>query len=39
MLKPGEQAPDFPIGDRTLHQLLEEGRVAVFFFPKTFTAG
>ncbi len=39
MLKPGDQAPDFAIGDRTLHQILEERRAVVFFFPKTFTAG
>jgi peroxiredoxin len=39
MLKPGDPAPDFAIGRETLHELLEERRVVVFFFPKTFTAG
>jgi peroxiredoxin len=39
MLKAGDEAPDFAIGDRTLHGTLEERAVVVFFFPKTFTAG
>jgi peroxiredoxin len=39
MLEPGDPAPDFAVGDRTLHGMLEEQRVVVFFFPKTFTAG
>jgi peroxiredoxin len=39
MLKAGDEAPDFPIGDRTLHQILAKRSVVVFFFPKTFTAG
>jgi len=39
MLKVGDPAPDFPIGDTTLHRLLAERAVAVFFFPKAFTPG
>jgi peroxiredoxin len=39
MLKKGEEAPDFPIGSRTLHRMLEERVVVVYFFPKTFTKG
>lgn len=39
MLAIGEHAPDFRVGKRTLHQMLEERRVVVFFFPKTFTKG
>jgi len=39
MLEAGQEAPDFRVGDRTLHQILEERTVVVFFFPKTFTAG
>jgi peroxiredoxin len=39
VLKVGDPAPDFRIGERTLHQMLEEQRMVVFFFPKTFTAG
>jgi peroxiredoxin len=39
VLKPGDPAPDFRVGDRTLHQMLEERVVVVFFFPKTFTSG
>ena len=39
MLGIGEEAPDFSIGDRTLHGMLAERTVVVFFFPKTFTAG
>jgi peroxiredoxin len=39
VLKVGDPAPDFGIGKHTLHQLLDERRVVVFFFPKTFTAG
>ena len=39
MLKPGDAAPDFPVGPATLHRLLEDRRVVVFFFPKAFTPG
>jgi peroxiredoxin len=39
VLAAGDPAPDFRIGERTLHQMLEEQRVVVFFFPKAFTAG
>jgi peroxiredoxin len=39
MLQPGARAPDFAIGTRTLHGLLDERDVAVFFFPKAFTPG
>ena len=39
MLKQGEPAPDFRVGDRTLHQMLPERVVVLFFFPKAFTAG
>jgi hypothetical protein len=39
MLPPGAAAPDFAVGDRTLHALLDHGPVAVFFFPKAFTPG
>jgi peroxiredoxin len=39
MLQPGAMAPDFPIGGRTLHGLLDERAVALFFFPKAFTPG
>jgi peroxiredoxin len=39
MLEVGDAAPDFPIGDATLHDWLAAGRVAVYFFPKAFTPG
>ena len=39
MLPPGAPAPDFPVGTATLHGLLAERAVAVFFFPKAFTSG
>ena len=39
MLKPGQAAPDFAVGDTTLHRLLERGPAVVFFFPKAFTPG
>lgn len=39
MLKRGKVAPDFPIGDRSLYQMLEEKAVVIFFFPKAFTSG
>jgi peroxiredoxin len=37
MLKVGDLAPDFPIGDTSLYRLLEGQAAAVFFFPKAFT--
>lgn len=39
MLRKGEVAPDFPIGDSSLYRMLEQRAVAVFFFPKAFTPG
>jgi len=39
MLAAGETAPDFAVGKTSLHRLLEERAVAVFFFPKAFTPG
>ncbi len=39
MLKPGDVAPDFAIGERTLHEMLRKRKVVVFFFPKAFTKG
>jgi hypothetical protein len=39
MLKPGDDAPDFTVGDRSLHEMLEDRAVVVFFFFKTFGAG
>ena len=39
MLEPGDVAPDFGVGNRTLHQMLKERAVAVFFFPRAFGAG
>ena len=39
MLKPGDPAPDFPVGDETLYQILAQRKVAVYFFPKAFTPG
>jgi hypothetical protein len=39
MLKLGEVAPDFAIGNTSLYRLLEERSVLVFFFPKAFTPG
>jgi peroxiredoxin len=39
MLEPGDVAPDFAVGDRTLHQMLEERAAVIFFFPRSFGAG
>ena len=39
MLRPGDAAPDFSVGDRSLHQMLEDRAVVVFFFFSTFGAG
>jgi hypothetical protein len=38
MLKRSDVAPDFRVGDRSLHEMLRQ-RAVVFFFPKAFTAG
>lgn len=38
MLKAGEIAPDFAIGETSLYRLLEQRSAVVFFFPKAFTA-
>jgi peroxiredoxin len=38
-LRVGDPAPDFAVGERTLHQMLGERGVILFFFPKAFTAG
>jgi thioredoxin-dependent peroxiredoxin len=38
MLKTGDPAPDFAIGESSLHRLLEkQSGAVVFFFPKAFT--
>ena len=39
MLKRGEIAPDFAIGETSLYEWLEERAAVVFFFPKAFTPG
>ena len=39
MLETGERAPDFPIRGTTLHAMLKEREVVLFFFPKAFTGG
>jgi len=40
VLKHGDPAPDFAIGDTSLHRLLAGGeRAVVFFFPMAFTPG
>jgi hypothetical protein len=39
MLKPGDKAPDFPVGQDTLFEILKTRGVVVFFFPKAFTPG
>jgi peroxiredoxin len=39
MLREGDEAPDFPAGDTTLHRVLERREAVVFFFPKAFTPG
>jgi peroxiredoxin len=39
MLKLGEVAPDFRVGETSLYRLLEQQAAAVFFFPKAFTPG
>jgi peroxiredoxin len=39
VLAPGDPAPDFAIGETTLHHLLAKRAVVVYFFPKAFTPG
>jgi peroxiredoxin len=39
VLKPGDMAADFAVGDLSLHALLRKGPAVVFFFPKAFTPG
>ena len=39
MLAVGDAAPDFAIGDRSLHRILEKHGAVLFFFPKAFTPG
>jgi peroxiredoxin len=39
VLAPGDPAPDFAIGETTLHRLLAKRAVVVYFFPKAFTPG
>lgn len=39
MLKRGQVAPDFKVGDRSLYDMLKDRTVVVFFFPKAFTPG
>jgi peroxiredoxin len=39
MLEPGDTAPDFAVGNTTLHRILKDREAVVFFFPKAFTPG
>ena len=39
MLEPGDDAPDFAIGQDTLSNILKTRAAVVFFFPKAFTPG
>lgn len=39
MLKVGDTAPDFAVGNTTLHRILEERIAVVFFYPGAFTPG
>jgi peroxiredoxin len=39
VLRTGEIAPDFAVGERTLYQMLAERAAVIFFFPKAFTPG
>jgi peroxiredoxin len=39
MLKAGDAAPDFAVAGTTLHTILKEREVVLFFFPKAFTPG
>ena len=37
MIGAGTEAPDFNVGGRSLYDVLGEGAVVLFFFPKAFT--
>jgi hypothetical protein len=39
VLKRGDIAPDFAVGERTVYQMLVERTAVIFFFPKAFTPG
>ena len=39
MLKVGDRAADFAVGDTSLYRILESGPAVVFFFPGAFTPG
>jgi len=39
VLSVGDLAPDFAVGDTSLHRILETRTAIVFFFPKAFTPG
>jgi peroxiredoxin len=39
MLEPGTMAPDFAVGATSLHAILRERGVILFFFPAAFTPG
>jgi peroxiredoxin len=39
VLQPGDEAPDFAVGNTSLHAILRERFAVVFFFPKAFTPG
>jgi peroxiredoxin len=39
VLRPGDEAPDFAVAKTTLHGMLRDRAVVVFFFPKAFTPG
>jgi peroxiredoxin len=39
VLKLGDPAPDFAVGDRRLSSVLKQSGAVVFFFPKAFTPG
>jgi peroxiredoxin len=39
MLKAGDTAPDFAVGDTSLYRILDQGPAVVFFFPAAFTPG
>ncbi len=39
MLQIGDPAPDFAVGETTLHRLLADKSAVVYFFPKAFTPG
>ena len=39
MLAKGDLAPDFRVGEASLHAILATREAVVFFFPKAFTPG